>query len=104
MMTKWGDGPDTPFTDAERMFYRVLFWICVAVLAIVGVTLLIHGGIVEAVGFCFLVFGPCRSLGKWLAPNIKRLDTDRYPQGKDFERASPSLSSMVAWANLGGVK
>ena len=39
--------------------------------------------------------------GRWLFPHFVRSDHDRYPQGRDFERACVSQSESAALAGLG---
>ena len=98
MAPKWGRGPDSPLSDGERVFWK---WLAV-IFAVAWVALMVKclvDGIpfVTLMGTAVLFWG----IGKWLAPNIKRLDTDYYPQGNTFERASPSLSEQTGWAALG---
>ena len=41
------------------------------------------------------------TVGKWAVPHVRRLDTDRYPSGRDFEMASASLSDRHALSSVG---
>ena len=47
-------------------------------------------------GCCFMGV----TVGKWMSPHIRRLDTDRFPDWRELECASCSMSNAVAWASV----
>ena len=98
----------------EYRFVRVLVWIG-AGLVIWSVDKMVLNGCDTWYGIAgMLVLG--WQVGKWLRPHFFRLDTDRYPQGREFEVTTrldtdrypqglevttPSLSSAAAASRVG---
>ena len=83
----------------EYRFVRVLVWIG-AGLVIWSVAKMVLNGCDTWYGIAgMLVLG--WQVGKWLRPHFFRLDTDRYPQGREFEVTTPSLSSAAAASRVG---
>lgn len=95
---KWGDGPGIPIPEGERAFYRGIYRVM-----LIGAIGMFIVGVVS--GTPWHTMAGCMMLGltmgKWAAPHIRRLDTDRYPAGQDFEMATPSLSATYALSQMG---
>ena len=95
---KWGTGPDIPKTAEMRSFYRGVYR--VGLLGIVALFILgvASGTPWHTIAGCMMIGF---TIGKWAAPEIQRLDTDRYPYGREFEHATRSLSPDHGAAYLG---
>ena len=76
MMTKWGRGPDTTFSDGESRFLRVVVATFAILLIVWSIKLMNEGmPLLDMVSSCALPW----ALGTWFVPYIKRSDTDRVP-------------------------
>jgi hypothetical protein len=85
-------------SDGEPQYWRVLSRATISLVVLASVKAIVVDDMVwdRLAGFCFMGI----TVGKWMTPHIRRLDTDRFPDWRELECAIWSMSNAVAWASV----
>ena len=78
-----------------RCLYRIF---AVAAVAMFAWLVFVSGHEWHHVAGCMMIGV---TVGKWAAPHVRRLDTDYYPDSREFELASTSMSDRHALSGFG---